>query len=84
MRREDIALRDAARQGHSRACLAMAGKLFCGNDGLARNYRLGLAYLQQELNRQSPAARLLAAEAVPVDILAAHQLLDVLPARSRA
>jgi TPR repeat protein len=84
MRREDIALRDAARQGHSRACLAMAGKLFCGNDGLARNYRLGLAYLQQELNRQSPAARLLAAEAVPVDILAAHQLLDVLPPAAEA
>ncbi len=78
MRREDIVLRDAARRGEPQACLAMAAKLFGGRGGLARNHRLGLAYLQQELDRRSPSALLLAAREVPVEVLVAQQLLAVL------
>lgn len=78
MRREDIVLRDAARRGEPQACLTMATKLFGGSGGLARNHRLGLAYLQQELDRKSPLALLLAAREVPVDVLIAQQLQTVL------
>lgn len=56
----------------------MAAKLFGGSSGLARNHLLGLAYLQQELDRMSPSALLLAAREVPVDILVTQQLQVVL------
>ncbi|HVZ42196.1 MAG TPA: hypothetical protein VHA82_00180 [Ramlibacter sp.] len=71
---EDIRLRDAAKRGDAQACLAMAERLFSGSKRLSRNYLLGLAYLQQELNRKSKAAILLLANSVPLDILLAQQL----------
>jgi TPR repeat protein len=78
MRLEDIQLRDAARRGDAQACLAMAERLFCGR-GFARNYTLGLAYLQQELNKKSNAAILLLGNLVPLNVLLAKQLQSFLP-----
>jgi TPR repeat protein len=78
MRLEDIQLRDAARRGDAQACLAMAERLFGGKGGFSRNYTLGLAYLQQELNRKTPAALLLLGDLVPLDLILTQQLLPYL------
>ncbi len=51
----------------------MAESLFRGR-GFVRNYTLGLAYLQQELNKKSPAAALLLGNLVPLDVLLYQQL----------
>lgn len=75
MRHEDTHLRDAAKRGDRKACLAMAERLFSGARGVSRNYMLGLAYLQQELNEKNGAAMLLLGNLVPLDVIATQQLL---------
>jgi TPR repeat protein len=80
MRIEDIRLRDAARRGDRLACLTMAERLFNGKGGFSQNYTIGLAYLQQELNRNTPAAVLLLGNLVPLDLILAHQLVPYLRA----
>jgi TPR repeat protein len=84
MRREDILLRDAARRGEPRACLEMAARLFDGAAGFARNFKLGLAYVQQELDRDCAAAIALVAEKVPLEVLMAQRAEGVLALAARA
>jgi TPR repeat protein len=83
MRRDDILLRDAARRGEPGACLEMANRLFAGKNGFARNFKLGLAYIQQELDRGSGMAILLVADMVPLEVLMAQQTKAVLVAATR-
>jgi TPR repeat protein len=83
MRREDILLRDAARRGEPRACVEMAARLFDGAAGFARNFKLGLAYVQQELDRESAAAIDLVAAKVPLEILMAQRAQGVLAVAAR-
>ena len=83
MRREDIFLRDAARRGETGACLEMATRLFGGKAGFAQNFKLGLAYLQQELIRESPSAIVLLGEMVPLEILIAQDAKATLAAAAR-
>ena len=83
MRREDILLREAARRGESGACFEMANRLFSGKNGFSQNFKLGLAYIQQELDRQSNAAILLVADMVPLEVLMAQQTKDTLGAATR-
>lgn len=83
MRREDIVLRDAARRGEPGACLEMATRLFAGKNGFAQNYKLGLAYLQQELERQSKPAILLVGDTVPLEVLIVQQAKPALAAAAR-
>src|SRR5437870_4385860 len=78
MRREDIELRRCARGGNPQACLEIARKLFAGEDGFARNAKLGLAYLQKELADGRAAAMELVAEWVPLELIVAHRLQAVL------
>jgi TPR repeat protein len=84
MRREDIELRTAARSGNPQASLSMAEKLLTGADGFPCNPKLGLAYLQQELARASPAALLLVARAAPLELIVAHKLRAALVFASQA
>ncbi|MDP3761187.1 MAG: hypothetical protein Q8R01_11805 [Ramlibacter sp.] len=70
----DPQLREAARRGDAEACLAMAERLFGGRSGASRNYTLGLAYLQQELDRKNAAAMLLLGGLVPLDVVVTQQL----------
>jgi TPR repeat protein len=74
MRLEDIQLRTAAKRGDPQACLAVAAQLFTGREGARQNHTLGLAYLQELIARQSPAALRLIGEAVPLDVLVGQQL----------
>ncbi len=74
MRREHIELRNAARGGDPRACLAVAERLFTGAQGFPRNARLALAYVQQELSRGSPAAMSLVARHAPLELIVTHRL----------
>jgi TPR repeat protein len=74
MKREDIELRRAARGGDVQACLAMARKLFAGDDGMQRNVNLGLAYLQHELAGAHPEALGLVARCVPLEAIVAQRL----------
>lgn len=74
MRREHIELRNAARRGDPRACLAMGERLFTGTQGFVRNPRLALAYLQQELSRGSHPAMVLVADHAPLELLVMHRL----------
>jgi TPR repeat protein len=83
LKREDIEVRAAARAGDARASLAMAQRLFAGGSGMPRNATLGLAYLQQEIARRNPQALALVALHVPLETLAAHQLLFVLEDAAR-
>lgn len=83
MRREDIVLREAARQGEPQACLEMAARLFAGKQGFAQNFKLGLAYLQQELDNGAPAAIVLVAGMVPLEVLMAQNAEPVLAAAAR-
>jgi TPR repeat protein len=78
VRREDIELRTAARSGNTQACLTIAERLFTGTEGFARNPKLGLAYLQQELAKASPAALLLVARAAPLELIVAQKLRGAL------
>jgi TPR repeat protein len=80
MKREDLLLREAARRGDARASLEMARRLFTGKEGFARNFKLGLAYLQQDLAQGARPAVLLVAQAVPLEILMAQQARAVLAA----
>lgn len=68
MRIGDIHLRDAARRGDPKACLEIASRLFTGGNGFPQNHRLGLAYLQQEIDKGSNSALLLCGEWVPLDV----------------
>ena len=79
MRREHIELRNAARRGDPRACLAMGERLFTGTQGFVRNPRLALAYLQQELSRGSHPAMALVAEHAPLELLVLHRLQQRAP-----
>jgi TPR repeat protein len=72
MRREDIQLRERARRGDPGASLAFAQRLFDERGAPARNYKLGLAYLQEELGRKSRAAIALVCERVPLHVLVAQ------------
>jgi TPR repeat protein len=74
MRLEDIQRRTAAKRGDPQACLAVAAQLFAGREGARQNHMLGLAYLQELIARQSPAAFQLVGEAVPLDVLIGQQL----------
>jgi hypothetical protein len=74
MRREDIELRRAARNGQPQACMEMARRLFAGEPGFARNPKLGLAYLQQELAAGRPEALALVAREVPLEVLVSQRL----------
>ncbi|MBI2771459.1 MAG: hypothetical protein HYX47_17675 [Burkholderiales bacterium] len=74
MKREDIELRRAARDGDARACLAMAGKLFAGEGGIQRNVNLGLAYVQQQLAGGHPETLALVARCVPLEAIVAQRL----------
>lgn len=84
MRREDILLRDAARRGEPGACLEMATRLFTGKNGFAQNFKLGLAYLQQELARESVPAIALVGDRVPLETLMTQQARPALAAAARA
>lgn len=84
MRREDIRLRDAARRGEPDACLEIAARLFSGKNGFAQNFKLGLAYLQQELARESVPAIALVGDHVPLQILMVQQARPALAAAARA
>lgn len=83
MRRDDIFLRDAARRGDTQACLEMATRLFGGKAGFSQNFKLGLAYLQQELIRESPSAIVLVGEMVPLELLIAQDAKATLAAAAR-
>jgi TPR repeat protein len=74
MRLEDIQLRSAAKRGDPQACLAVAKQLFAGRPGTGPTPKLGLAYLQGEIARQSPAAFKLIGQAVPLHVLIGQQL----------
>jgi len=74
MRLEDIQLRSAAKRGDPQACLAVAKQLFLGRHGSGPNHKLGLAYLQEEIARRSPAAFLLIGQEVPLHVLIGQQL----------
>lgn len=78
MRRDDIQLRDAARRGDSRACIEIAQRYFTGSAALPRNAKLGLAYLQAELQRGNPQAETLVANFVPLELIVAHKLQHIL------
>lgn len=73
MRLHDIQLREAARCGESKACFDIAVRLFSGTNGFAQNFKLGLAYLQEELKRNVPSAVMLVGENVPLEILMAQR-----------
>jgi TPR repeat protein len=73
MRLDDIRLRDAARRGEAKACIDIAARYFKGGNGIAQNFQLGLAYLQQQLKEHNPSAVLLVGEAVPLEILIAQR-----------
>jgi TPR repeat protein len=78
MRLEDIQLRSAAKRGDPQACLAVAKQLFLGRQGARANHKLGLAYLQEEIARQSPAALLMIGQAVPLHVLIGQRLQSAL------
>jgi len=83
MRLDDIRLRDAARRGETNACIEIAARYFRGGSGLAQNFHLGLAYLQQPLNENNPSAVLLVGEAVPLEILMAQKCRPTLEEAAR-
>lgn len=80
MRREDIVLRAAARAGDPAASLEIATRLFLGTSGFARNFKLGLAYLQQEIDKGSKLATVLVGERVPLEILMIQNCKSILAA----
>ncbi|MDE2605476.1 MAG: sel1 repeat family protein [Burkholderiales bacterium] len=69
MRKEWLDLRERAKKGDPQASLAFAALLFTGQPGLARNYRLGIAYLQHLVEAKSRAAIELVCTRVPLDVL---------------
>ena len=69
MRRRDLLLRMAARRGEPAASLEIARRYFVGDDSFSKNIKLGLAYLQQELLKESTAAVELVGELVPLETL---------------
>jgi TPR repeat protein len=78
MKLEDIQLREAAKRGSPNACLTIAEHHFLGRSGFKKNYTLGLAYLQEELNRKSIAATLLVGKLLPLDVVVTQCLVPVL------
>lgn len=84
MRREDILLREAARRGDPDACLRMAARLFGISQGVTPNFKLGLAYLQNELAGRSRVAALLVGNMVPLEVLMAQNARPALAAAAQA
>lgn len=78
MRRRDFHLQMAARKGVPEACIEVARRYFVGGDGFPKNHRLGLAYLQQELLRGTPAAVDLIGQHASLETLISHSVRHVL------
>ena len=71
MRRQDLQLLAAARQGDLPARLEVARRYLSGTDGFARHVQTGLDYLQhQGLRNHLPAMRTV------VDNLSLHELIE--------
>lgn len=67
MRRQDITLRRAAREGDFAASLELARRYFHGADGFPRHVGMGLEYLAP--HRNVPAAKVLVAESLTLSEL---------------
>lgn len=77
MLREDLQLRRAARSGDAAASLELARRLFTGSSDRA-NYTMGLAYIRGILQTGCNEAKLLTARYVPLDVLAAEGVVNIL------
>lgn len=77
MRKEDLTLRKAARQGDAQAILRLARRYLEGSRDIPRHVSLGLQYLRPQ--RASPDAAKLVCECLALDELVAHGQLDILP-----
>lgn len=75
MRREDIRLRRAARDGDKQAILEMAKRYLTGS-GMPRHIAMGLQYLLPQ--RESADAAMLVCRCLTVDELIEHQQIDLL------
>lgn len=76
MRRQDITLRRAARQGDAQAILEMARR-YLGGVGVPRHVALGLQYLQA--HRTTADAAVLACKCLGLHELIEHDQMDLLP-----
>lgn len=75
MRRQDIQLLAAARQGSPAACCEVGRRYLLGSDGFPRHPGSGLGYLMQPEVRGLPCSALAIAESLPLhEILALDQL----------
>lgn len=77
MRQQDILLRRAAKAGDEAAAIEIASR-YLSDAREAKNYALAMAYLLDHIRRGSVAAKRLAAELVPVDVLARSSCLSLL------
>lgn len=75
MRREDIRLRRAARDGDTQAILEMAKRYLTGS-GVPRHIAMGLQYLLPQ--RASPDAAMLICRSLTLDELIEHEQIDLL------
>lgn len=82
MRRQDITLRRAAREGDVAAALELARRYFLGVDGFPRHVSLGLEYVHT--HRELPETKLLIAESLSLSELLSHDQESALRATAHS
>lgn len=78
MRRQDIQLLAAARQGSAAACCEVGRRYLIGSAGFPRHTQTGLDYLTRPIVRDSPCALSAIAEGLPLHEALALDRLDTL------
>lgn len=78
MRRRDIQLLAAARQGDLGARIEVARRYLCGCDGFPQHLQLGLEYLAHPALRSHPQAQHVLVHSLPLHALLTHDLLPAL------
>lgn len=84
MRRQDIQLLAAARQGSAAACCEIGRRYLLGSDGFPRHAQTGLDYLSRPTVRESPCAILAIADGLPLHEALELGQLDILKQAARA
>jgi len=84
LRRQDIQLLAAARQGSAAACCEVGRRYLLGADGFPQHVQSGLDYLTRPVVRGSPRAIDTIAEGLPLHEALALDLLDILERAARA
>lgn len=83
MRRQDIQLLAAARQGSAAACCEIGRRYLLGSDGFPRHAQTGLDYLSRPAVRESPCAILAIADGLPLHEALELGQLDILKQAAR-